>query len=195
MKKQYFAWKDGKKNRYGKQDWTDITAREYMDICKKSKEMPMEERRFFMKMSGISNDDTAFYFECDLKDYLKYRAEKEKKYRKKTQRLVEDLKYGLIQKISLDAEYIDESGETYTIHDLIEDKDSFFEKEMVQSLDLNNALEGLSEEEMKIIDSLFLSKETVSEREYARQTGIPQKTLNNKKNKIFKKLKKSLAQN
>ncbi len=195
MNNQYFTWKDGKKNTNGVQDWTEITAKEYLDICRNSKDRPIEESGFFMKVSGVGEGDTNFFFECDLEDYLKYRAEKERKYRKKVQRLFEDMKYGQVQILSLDAEYEDESGEACTLHDLIEDKDSLFEDKTIESMDLENALSVLSDEEMKIINALFLSEETVSERKYAKQINVPQKTLNNRKNKIFQKMKKSLAQN
>ena len=194
MNNQYFAWKDGKKNANGSQEWTEISAEEYLNICKVSKEQPQEEARYFMKVAGISEGDTSLYFECDHSDYLKYRAEKEKNYRKKVQKLLDDMKYGTIQILSLDAEFEDESGDTYTLHDLIEDKDSLFEDALIQSIDLRDALGNLDDEEMKIINALVLSDEALTEREYAKQIGVPRKTINNRKLKILKKLKKSLAQ-
>ena len=193
MKKQYFAWKDGKKNTNGSQEWTEISAKEYLNICKKSKEHSLEEARYFMKVAGISEGDVSLYFECNHSDYLKYRAEKEKIYRKKVQKFLDDMKYGTIQMLSLDAEFEDESGDTYTLHDLIEDKDSLFEDTLIQSIDLFDALDELSVEERKIIDSLYFSSEPTTEKELAEQTGVPRTTLQSQKYKILKKLKKSFG--
>lgn len=193
MNNQYFAWKDGKKNTNGSQEWTEISAEEYLNICKESKEPSTDKSRYFMKVAGISEDDSSLYFECDHSDYLKYRAEKEKIYRKKVQKLLDDMKYGTIQILSLDAEFEDESGDTYTLHDLIEDKDSLFEDKLIQSIDLFDALDELSVEERKIIDTLYFSSEPTTEKELAEQTGVPRTTLQSQKYKILKKLKKSFG--
>ena len=32
MKKQYFVWKDGQQNLDGKQEWVELTAKEFLEI-------------------------------------------------------------------------------------------------------------------------------------------------------------------
>lgn len=195
MNNQYFAWKDGKKNTNGSQEWTEISVEEYLKICKKSKEQSQEEARYFTKVAGISEGDTSLYFECDHSDYLKYRAEKEKIYRKKVQKLLDDMKYGTIQILSLDAEFEDESGDTYTLHDLIEDKDSLFEDALVQSIDLHNAFGSLSDKEMELVNAMYLADNPMTVREYAEEQNIPFTTVQSRKEKILRKMKKSFVQN
>ena len=55
---------------------------------------------------------------------------------------------------------------------------------------LEQALNKLTPDERAMIYALFF--EELSEREYARRTGIAQKTINDRKNRILKKLKKLL---
>ncbi len=50
------------------------------------------------------------------------------------------------------------------------------------------ALKTLSDDEYRLIFALYIKGKT--EREYAKETGIPQKTINDKKHRIIKKLKK-----
>ncbi len=55
---------------------------------------------------------------------------------------------------------------------------------------LRRALDALSDEEYRLISAIYTSGK--SEREYAEETGIPQKTLNDQKRRILAKIKKFL---
>lgn len=55
---------------------------------------------------------------------------------------------------------------------------------------LRRALKALTDDELKIVRSLYLSDNPISERELSRELGIPQKTLNNRKKRVLNKLKK-----
>lgn len=55
---------------------------------------------------------------------------------------------------------------------------------------LSKALSELTDEERLLIDELFYNSK--SERQVAKETGIPQTTLNYQKNKIIKRLRKKL---
>ena len=59
---------------------------------------------------------------------------------------------------------------------------------------LNNCLDLLKTEERELVDALFFSNGGVgmTEREYAAVSGIPQKTINDRKLRILSKLKKLL---
>ena len=59
---------------------------------------------------------------------------------------------------------------------------------------LRKALDTLSPGERKLIDALFYSNDGagMTERDYSELSGIPQKTINDRKLKIFAKLKKQL---
>ena len=55
---------------------------------------------------------------------------------------------------------------------------------------LHDSLVLLSEDEQKLINALFFRN--LSEREWSAETGIPQKTINDRKSRILIKLKKLL---
>lgn len=82
------------------------------------------------------------------------------------------------------------------MHDIVADDSAFFEEMIVTDIALESALGHLTDDERLVIDVLYLkNSDNMSEREIAEKMGIPQKTLNNRKLKILKKLKKYLAQN
>lgn len=61
---------------------------------------------------------------------------------------------------------------------------------------LSKLMRFLSISERELVDVLFLhNPENLSERKIARRQDIPQKTLNNRKKELLKKIKKILAQN
>lgn len=53
---------------------------------------------------------------------------------------------------------------------------------------LLRALDALSEDEYRLISAIYITEK--SEREYAEESGIPQKTLNDRKRRILAKIKK-----
>lgn len=53
---------------------------------------------------------------------------------------------------------------------------------------LKKALANLSDSERQLIDALFIRG--LSEREWSAQTGIPQKTINDRKNRLLNRLQK-----
>lgn len=57
---------------------------------------------------------------------------------------------------------------------------------------LDKAFASLTDTEFDILKALYLRRERASAREYAREKGIPQRTLNDQKNKALKKIKKFL---
>lgn len=197
MKIYYFAWKNGNKaDESSRQEWTELAAKEYKEIYESNKTYDISKRRFFERVSGVDCGNDVYYFECDYEQYKKYRAEKEKKARKEKQLKEDEVRYGVIQLLSLDAEYEDASGEDFTLYDIVADDNSLFEDRLVTDVSLESALKHLTEDERKIVDTLYLKNDdNRSERDFAEKMSIPQKTLNNRKLKILKKLKKYLAQN
>lgn len=193
MKKQYFAWKDGKQAKNGQQEWTEITPKEYREIYENNKSCAVDERRYFAPLPGVETGDIYYCFECDYERYKKYRAEKEQKARKEKACKEDEERYGPIQLLSFDVEFADESGDTYSLHDLVADASASFEEKLVTDIALESALGHLTDEERYVIDSLFLNEKSVSESELARQMGIPRRTLGCRKEKILNKLKKSFA--
>ena len=194
MSKKYFVWKNGIKATDGVQDWEEISPNDFIEISKANKNLPTEEKRYFYRISQSERNDTYYFFECTYEQHKEYaRAAMEKSY--KRQKASQDEEYEKYQTISLDYEYVDDDGNVFTFHDLVPDVDSSVEDELITKISIKNVLSILSDDEYEIIYKLFLSENAVSERELARQMGLPQKTLNNTKKRIFQKIKKYLAQN
>lgn len=193
MKKQYFAWKDGQQAKDGRQECIEITPKEYREIYENNKACAVDKRRYFAPLPGVEKGDIYYCFECDYKRYKKYRAEKEQKARKEKASKEDEVKYGPVQLLSLDVEFADDSGDSYSLHDLVADASASFEERLVTDIALESALGHLTDDERYVIDSLFLNEKPVSESELARQMGVPRRTLGCRKEKILNKLKKSFA--
>lgn len=161
MKKQYFVWKDGKQNLDGKQEWVELTAKEFLEICYSNSKCPREEKRFFTRVPGVEDGDTYFVIECTYENFL--RSDAERKLRKRKRNETEQLKadglwYDLI---SLDYEVDDGDGNTVTLHDMVADENSVFETGLIELIDLQSALKVLTSNERGIIDALYLSENSV----------------------------------
>ena len=190
MKKQYFAWKDGTN------ELAEITAKEFFAICKNNKVVDKANRRYFARIPSITEEDVYYLIECTYENYKKSIAESQARYRRFCEK--RDLKSkGLWYDIlSLNYSYANNSCEELTLYDIIADESSLFEEKLINDIAIESAYNHLTDEEKLIIDNLYLKNyENKSEREFAKHIGIPQKTINNRKLKILKKLKKCLAQN
>lgn len=195
MKKQYFAWKDRKQAKDGRQEWIEIMPKEYREIYEKNKVCPVDERRYFASLPGVEKEDIYYCFECDYKQYKKYRAEKEQKARKEKADKEDEIKYGSVRLLSLDAEFVDDSGDPYSLHDMIADEDSLFENELIKSLMFQQVLNALSKDERELIYAIYLSDNPMTIRDYAEITGVHFTTVNYRKKKILEKLRELFIQN
>lgn len=96
--------------------------------------------------------------------------------------------------VSINADIDGKDGEVMTYEEVIADEDSLAFMEEISRKDdiqtLRKALASLCVDEYEIIYRLYLCENTISEREYATELGLPQKTLNNRKLAIFKKIRK-----
>lgn len=110
-----------------------------------------------------------------------YRISERKKYLKKL-----DRKHGLL---SLDAFQDEENNNFEFIATKEEDiTERIVDKLMIERL--RAVLPKLSSDEQELIKALYFKG--LSEREWSALTGIPQKTINDRKHKILEKLKKFL---
>ncbi len=117
----------------------------------------------------------------EYKDF--YKAIERNKYIKK-----EEIR---VKTISIDA--ISNSDDDFIHKDVINDKNVNIEFEVERKEEISNlqkALSMLDESDYKLIKSLFYDERTI--REYANILGIPFTTIQNRKNRILKKLKEIL---
>lgn len=95
--------------------------------------------------------------------------------------------------ISLYAMQADENDDIISGEELIADPTVDVEEQALHEIDLetlHQALTALSDKELWLIHRLFLSETPVTELQLSRETGIPQKTLNDRKMRALKKLGK-----
>ena len=57
MKKQIFAWKNGKQTAE-RQEWEEITTNDLSRICKENQIKPRNQRRYFARIPGVEENDT-----------------------------------------------------------------------------------------------------------------------------------------
>ena len=94
-----------------------------------------------------------------------------------------------LQTVSMSSLIIED--EEYNGEEIIADPDADVVAEVMQKIafeTLEKALNSLSAAEYDIIFHLYLADEPLTEREYGALKGIPQKTLNDRKNRILKKV-------
>ncbi|MBR4434912.1 MAG: sigma-70 family RNA polymerase sigma factor, partial [Clostridia bacterium] len=95
--------------------------------------------------------------------------------------------------ISLYAMQADENDDIISGEELIADPAVDVEEQALHKIDLetlHQALTALSDKELWLVHRLFLSETPVTELQLSRETGIPQKTLNDRKMRALKKLEK-----
>ena len=115
--------------------------------------------------------------------------ESEKRRRRYLSAVIEELDISITSlDVVLDAESEIVNGEHALPSLSIDIEESLVEK--IEKEELHRALAQLSKEEIAIITGLFF--DGYSEREWSSLTGIPQKTINDRKHRILEKLKKIL---
>ena len=95
--------------------------------------------------------------------------------------------------VSIDEIIDKKSGEAIRLEEVIADQDVDVVAEVMHEMDLETlrkAIQTLDPEEIELLNYLYLSKTPVSERTMSQKTGIPQKTINNRRKSILQKLKK-----
>lgn len=121
-------------------------------------------------------------FEINEADYLELERERNKeRYRKRR-----DIEMGILSLNAIDDEA--GTGESKLIDTRINVEDEVINNLMIEKL--RTCLSELSNDEFFIIEQLIYQEK--SERELSKIIAIPQKTINDRKNKILAKLKKLL---
>lgn len=188
MKSIFLVWKD--KNCDGENpEWIHMNANEFFEF----KKLPENAGRRFVRVGDKKScpQDTVIFIEANKEIYRKSNAEHSEYMRK-----VNEMKKYPLKFISLDKP----CGDDFSRDNHEKFSDNSREEEYIldklQADELRKAIEGLTEKEKSTLEILmFALLRDMSEREAAEYFGIPQKTLNCRKQKIFEKLKKLFAQN
>ncbi|MDF1616119.1 sigma-70 family RNA polymerase sigma factor [Petrocella sp. FN5] len=130
-------------------------------------------KRYFIPVDGKYYETTKEVYE------VYYQMDRRERYLEER-----DLNKGVIN-------FCDIDNEDYSAEEILSDKDTDIEEEVINSVLIKTVLEAmslLSEEEKWLIQELFFCGK--SERELTRNTGIPRKTINYRKEKALSKIRK-----
>lgn len=188
MKSIFLVWID--KNCNGENpEWIHMTAKEFFEF----KQKPENSERKFVQVEdkNLSSKYSVIFIEANKELYKKCNAEHGEDMRRKEEKKKYPRRFVSLDKLRGDDSDAD-NHERYS--------DNRWEEEYIldklQAEELHKAIEQLTEKEKRTFDVIaFAVLQGISERKLAVSLGIPQKTLNCRKQKIFNKLKKFFAQN
>ena len=182
--KRYLVWKDGKFNGPEDEFWTELSGKEFYALVKS----PNGNGRYFIHYFDWEDPEAGdWYYEATKESYDKWHVYQQAKYRKLMEKLQNPIEF-----VSLDQVlYYDDNGDPITLADTIPEEvpDAIYGE-------MDEVIATLKPEEQALINLLFLDNfEDKSERQIAKELGLPQKTLNCRKMAILQKLRSVFAQN
>lgn len=147
----------------------------YIELCHRCEHDKNYKDRKFIPLHGM-------LVEVTTKDYIDfYRNKRRQKYIDERSKENGDISYDALTTDGMDGNDVIASGE----EDVAE---AVTKKIMIDKL--NRCLPLLEKSEQELIRALYFDE--LSERQFSTCSGIPQKTINNRKKKILLKLKKLL---
>ena len=184
MQTTYLIWKNPP-IKGASPDWQEITGKEFLALVRS----PEGKNRHFIKLPSADPDgnDGAVVMETTKAGYLDWKREKNH------------------------SDYLRSLCKGRTVisyHAMVSNKGVFFGEEMLRDEDsgveaeyfalfdraeVRKALSLLSEDEQRMIEFLCMSERQGTEREYSALTGIPQKTINDRKKRALAKLVKIIS--
>jgi RNA polymerase sigma factor (sigma-70 family) len=180
--RRYFVWKDAACKGINP-EWIELTGKQFKEFVNN----PENKNRYFIKFNEDEEDTFTSVVEATYENYLEYDRERKKKAYNGKKAFDEHTVF-----VDLDEVVYYDDDDPITRAEIIADEDAYVEPNHEQLLinELYDALEALSYEERELVDLLFLKNDDhKSERRIAEELGVPQKTLNCRKQAIIKKLK------
>lgn len=178
--KYYLVWKDEKCN--GKNpEWIYMNGKTFYRFLEK----PENKHRFFITLDNrICEDADTIIIECTEEEYKRWRIEKHRE------------------------EYLDKCKNEYCSYSISTDTIPFVDRLVDESVNieddfirvvknqlLKEFLASLNKKEKDLINLLYVKNDGLSELKISKKTGIPRKTLNDRKLKIREKLRNFYAKN
>ncbi|MBE6971767.1 MAG: hypothetical protein E7446_06570 [Ruminococcaceae bacterium] len=182
MANRYFVWKDPNCNGINP-EWIELTPQEFYAFVN----CPLNEGRHFIDFNEDCNEEEdALKMEVTATEYAEWDRRRHRyRYRREIEQEYADFVVSLDQEVP--------NSEDLLFRDVVADPDSDTADEAIHQMDLvklRAALDKLTPEELELINALFLNNpDKRSERAIAKDLGVAQMTLNDRKRKILKKLK------
>lgn len=162
----------------GNTDWIVMNITQFKEFIK----TPEGKGRHFTKIDDdLSGQSPRIYCEVSKQQYENLLVEK------RHMQYINDMKKEYPYKI-ISHSVVTTDDEDCTMEETITDNLDFTHS-VIDKVMVEKMLTRLNSDEKWLIDELFLSDTPKTERELSRLTGIPQKTLNARKNKILKKMR------
>lgn len=142
--------------------------------------------RRFIELVDPENED--FILKVEVPNYCIKNFRKDERHEQYVADMAKTYDYSTLSLNSAENEDREE-----TLDAFIADDETDVERDVLHQCDLETlrkALKTLSDEELAIITALYLRDEPMTEREYAAATATAQKTINDRKKRILKKIKK-----
>lgn len=181
MKIYYIEDQNGKyASADGSRRFTRLEGKAAYDFLKS----PIGQGRRFMKLVNIDSDEDEINVEVHSKEMKSFR-----RYERREQYVADVANTWGYEVLSLDYE---ETADGEMLSEVVADEDANVEKDAFMQIDLETlrkALDTLTEDEYALICALYLQDKPMTEREYSMASGIPRKTINDRKIRILKKLK------
>ena len=184
MKTTYLIWRDPACNGVNP-EWQEISGKEFITLVRS----PEAKGRYFIKLPSTNGDgsDDTIVVEATQASYLEWRsARNHADYIRSCGRDTSILSYHAMES---------EDGECFG-EELLRDEGCDVEDEYFANLvreEISAAVMQLTAKEQDLIHFLYLSDKQGTERGYSELTGIPQKTINDRKNRALAKLLKILS--
>ena len=186
MSKKYYAWKNRECQGINP-EWIELTGKEFVELCKANKDLPDEEKRWFYKLPPLEEGDDYLILECTKKDYLKSQVRANVTYKKKKREEPHKSKYTFC---SLDYKYTDNSGEEYTLGELVADSNVNVEDDYL-NLFLYAAIDLLAEDDKQFILNWINKKnEGKSNAEIAESIGTTRRVFEYRFDRVAEELEK-----
>ena len=184
MKTTYLVWKDPSCNGINPV-WQELTGREFFALVN----APENKGRRFVKLYGASEDgsDGDIVMESTDDEYRRWR--KEKDHGDWIREGQEETGYQVVSYHAMETE------DGCYGEELLWDKDCDVEAECFRKFKIeavSAAVASLTDDERRLVEYFYLSDHPGTERDYSALTGIPQKTVNDRKNRVLAKLRKIL---
>ena len=184
MNTTYLIWKDPSCGGV-KPDWKEVNGTEFLKLVRS----PENKGRYFIKLHSVDGGDAGqtVVIEATKENYISWKSEKNRAaYLKRISKGITVLSYHELKS----------GDDVYNGEELIRDDSCDVEAENLALLmieEIRAAVSRLNLTEQALLEYLYLSDEKGTERGYSSLTGIPQKTINDRKKRALKKLLKFIS--
>ncbi len=183
MSKKYFIWKDRNCNGVNP-EWIELSGSEFYQFINRPEN---KMRRFQILDNRIDKEADIIVLEVTESQFKKWKSERNH------ETYLDNFSKNY-STVSMSDSLTEEDD--LTVEDIIPDLTADVEDKVIRKAEkqaVKQAFESLTNEEKQLIKKLYVKSKGKTESYIARANKIPQKTLNNRKLKIRKNLKKYLA--